>query len=71
MGVGFFIFIERKFLGFSHYREGPNKVIFKGYFQFFFDIIKLLSKFFFDIFNFMNFSYFIIPLFLFINIILI
>ncbi|VDO40556.1 unnamed protein product [Brugia timori] len=27
--VGFFIFIERKFLGLGQYREGPNKTLFK------------------------------------------
>ena len=42
--VGFFIFIERKILGFRQYREGPNKVYLKGLIQFIYDIFKLLSK---------------------------
>jgi len=51
LGVGFFIFIERKFLGLTHYREGPNKLLYKGYFQFLIDIIKLLFKDFVNLFN--------------------
>lgn len=32
---------ERKMLGLGQLREGPNKVFFKDYFQFIFNIIKL------------------------------
>lgn len=69
--MGFFIFIERKFLGLSHFREGPNKVLFKGYFQFIYDIIKLFLKNFIELFDLMIFTYFFIPLFLFLNIVFI
>nr|YP_010531098.1 NADH dehydrogenase subunit 1 [Ceroplastes floridensis]UXW93685.1 NADH dehydrogenase subunit 1 [Ceroplastes floridensis] len=67
LSVGFFMFMERKFLSLSHLREGPNKVLFKGYLQFLFDMFKLMVKFFFFLFSFNFFFYFIMPLILFIN----
>nr|YP_010531085.1 NADH dehydrogenase subunit 1 [Parasaissetia nigra]UXW93672.1 NADH dehydrogenase subunit 1 [Parasaissetia nigra] len=70
LSVGFFMYIERKLLGLSHYREGPNKVFIKGYFQFIFDMIKLLSKSFFELYDKMVFTYFFIPMLMFINIFL-
>lgn len=67
LGVGFFIFLERKFLGLSHYREGPNKVLIKGYFQFFFDMLKLFNKIYFELFNLILYIYLFLPLVLFLN----
>lgn len=71
LSVGFFIFIERKFLGLGQYREGPNKTLFKGYFQFIFDIFKLLVKDFTEVYNLILLSYFFIPFLLFVNMFLI
>jgi NADH:ubiquinone oxidoreductase subunit H len=42
--IGFFLLIERKILGFIHYRFGPNKVFFLGVMQFLIDFLKLIFK---------------------------
>nr|AHA52512.1 NADH dehydrogenase subunit 1 [Euurobracon breviterebrae] len=44
ISVAFLTLLERKFLSFSHYRKGPNKVSYLGLFQPFSDAMKLLSK---------------------------
>lgn len=62
------MYFERKFLGVSQYREGPNKVFIKGYIQFLNDIIKLFNKIIFDIYNFKFIFYFIIPFFMLFNV---
>lgn len=42
--MAFFTLIERKFIGLSHYRKGPNKVILRGLSQPISDALKLLRK---------------------------
>lgn len=56
ISVAFFTLLERKILGYSHFRLGPNKVGVWGIFQPFRDAIKLFSK---ENFKLININYFI------------
>lgn len=44
VGVAFLTLLERRVLGYVHFRKGPNKVGFVGIFQPFRDAIKLFTK---------------------------
>lgn len=44
VGLAFFTLVERKIIGYVHFRKGPRKLFYFGLFQPFRDAIKLFSK---------------------------
>lgn len=44
LGVAFFTLLERKLIGLTHFRKGPNKVVIRGVSQPISDAVKLISK---------------------------
>nr|YP_010411520.1 NADH dehydrogenase subunit 1 [Euurobracon yokahamae]UJJ81895.1 NADH dehydrogenase subunit 1 [Euurobracon yokahamae] len=71
ISVAFLTLFERKFLGFTHYRKGPNKISFLGFLQPFSDAMKLLTKEFFYPMKSNYYYYFMSPLIMFILIMMI
>nr|AHA52487.1 NADH dehydrogenase subunit 1 [Capitonius sp. QL-2013] len=65
ISVAFLTLFERKIMGLFHYRKGPNKISFIGFFQPFSDAMKLLSKELFFPLKSNMYMYIISPMFMF------